>query len=279
MFTPLLCIDSNLLTKFDPATSPFNLPPAQNINALVSAQTDAVIARATKAVLVERFQSVRELRQALYSTSRPGVNVPTPILALNLAALSVDLANAHFSNQDTFWVGELKIQNTGAGVLQAQLNSPETWLTVQPASVTCSAGAQTTVQFFVQRGQLPDVDHLLARVKIISNGGSFDFPVAVQGFRAPLLDVSERVLKFSKANAAQIRWFEIRNRGGRVLQGTLTTERSWLILVPTSFQGDATRVTVTLDSYLLPQTASDIRGEVLVSSNGGVQIVQVIVEH
>lgn len=54
-----------LLTKFDPASSPFNLPPARNINPLVSPQTDAVIGRATKTAGVERFQTTREMKQTL----------------------------------------------------------------------------------------------------------------------------------------------------------------------------------------------------------------------
>ena len=38
-----------LLTKYDPALSPFNLPPVRNVNPLVSPQTEAVVVHAMKA--------------------------------------------------------------------------------------------------------------------------------------------------------------------------------------------------------------------------------------
>jgi serine/threonine-protein kinase len=72
-----------LLTKFDPALTPFNLPPVCNINPLISAQTDAVIVRATRSASVERFQWTREFKQALYQMPSAPVQptqlpMPTP---------------------------------------------------------------------------------------------------------------------------------------------------------------------------------------------------------
>ncbi len=64
-----------LLTKYDPALTPFNLPPARNINPAISVQTEAVIARATRTASAERFASVYELRQALRS---PTISMTPP---------------------------------------------------------------------------------------------------------------------------------------------------------------------------------------------------------
>lgn len=69
----------NLLTKYDPSISPFNLPPARNINPLISTQTDAVIVCATAASGAQRFQSAREMKQAL----REKVAVPMPTQTLS----------------------------------------------------------------------------------------------------------------------------------------------------------------------------------------------------
>lgn len=55
-----------LLTKYDPAQSPFNLPPARTLNPQVSPPTEAVIARATLSAPGQRFQSAREMKQALH---------------------------------------------------------------------------------------------------------------------------------------------------------------------------------------------------------------------
>jgi len=77
-----------LLTKFDPSLSPFNLPPVRNVNPQASQNTEALIARATKTGVAERFQAVTELRQQLHEMA--------------------NLPNSHFSQSSSHLIGEWK---------------------------------------------------------------------------------------------------------------------------------------------------------------------------
>ena len=54
-----------LLTRYDPSLSPFNLPPARNINLRLSPVVEAVIVKATQTDVTARFQTVEEVKQAL----------------------------------------------------------------------------------------------------------------------------------------------------------------------------------------------------------------------
>jgi serine/threonine-protein kinase len=74
-----------LLTGYDPSLSPFNLPPARNINPRLSSTVEAVIARATQADVTTRFQTAEETKQALGGRipvmATPYQAVPAPVIA------------------------------------------------------------------------------------------------------------------------------------------------------------------------------------------------------
>jgi tRNA A-37 threonylcarbamoyl transferase component Bud32 len=54
-----------LLTGYDPSLSPFNLPPARNINSGLSPTVEAIIARASQPEVTARFQTAEEMKEAL----------------------------------------------------------------------------------------------------------------------------------------------------------------------------------------------------------------------
>jgi serine/threonine-protein kinase len=64
-----------LLTRYDPAHTPFNLPPPDNINPDISVAVVAVIQKATQPKPPDRFQSVQEMRRVLHTPLSPA---PTP---------------------------------------------------------------------------------------------------------------------------------------------------------------------------------------------------------
>ncbi len=69
----------HLLTRYDPSLSPFNLPPARNINASVSPQLADVVIRATQAAPHERFQTTKELKQGLQSKIPTTISIPSTL--------------------------------------------------------------------------------------------------------------------------------------------------------------------------------------------------------
>ena len=54
-----------LLTRYDPALTPFNLPPARNVNPAVSPHVEQAILKATQAAQTNRFQRTTEFKAAL----------------------------------------------------------------------------------------------------------------------------------------------------------------------------------------------------------------------
>lgn len=66
----------HLLTRYDPSLTPFNLPPARNINPNISDKVGGVIEQATKAAPPERFQSTKEILDALQAKSSAATNIP-----------------------------------------------------------------------------------------------------------------------------------------------------------------------------------------------------------
>ena len=67
------------LTRHDPASTPFRLPPVRQLNPAVSAELEQIIARATQPNMQQRYQSAAELLQAL-SAGQPRHNTPTVIV-------------------------------------------------------------------------------------------------------------------------------------------------------------------------------------------------------
>jgi uncharacterized protein YraI len=65
-----------LLTRYDPAETPFRLPPARSLNPQVSEETEHVIARATESAPVARYASIAEMKHALH----PVAAAPEPLL-------------------------------------------------------------------------------------------------------------------------------------------------------------------------------------------------------
>ena len=63
------------LTRHDPASTPFRLPPVRQLNPAVLAELEQIIARATQPNMQQRYQSAAELLQAL-SVGQPRHNTP-----------------------------------------------------------------------------------------------------------------------------------------------------------------------------------------------------------
>jgi serine/threonine protein kinase len=62
-----------LLTGYEPSLSPFNLPPARNINSSLSPAIQEAVIKAIQSDVTARFQTAAEMRQALVKLSSPAV--------------------------------------------------------------------------------------------------------------------------------------------------------------------------------------------------------------
>jgi len=66
------------LTRYDPATTPFKLPPVRQLNPVVSVDLEQIIAKATQPNKQQRYQSAAELLHALSKASVPPPPPPPP---------------------------------------------------------------------------------------------------------------------------------------------------------------------------------------------------------
>jgi serine/threonine protein kinase len=70
-----------LLTAYDIGATPFNFPPARQINPAIAPRVDAALAQATRANAAERFGGMVAFKRALglASGAQPPISTPTPI--------------------------------------------------------------------------------------------------------------------------------------------------------------------------------------------------------
>ena len=68
-----------LLTRYDPAMTPFNLPPARNVNPAIPIHIEQAIVRATQPLQANRFQRALEMKAALFAPIVGQPPVPPPL--------------------------------------------------------------------------------------------------------------------------------------------------------------------------------------------------------
>ena len=71
--------------------------------------------------------------------------------------------------------------------------------------------------------------------------------------------------------------FRVYNAGGGILNGTISANRNWIIVSPTTFEGNDNTISVTVDTEKLTESSSPNTGAVTVTSNGGTKTVEISV--
>ncbi len=136
----------HLLTRYDPSLSPFNLPPAQNINPNISTPLAEVITRATKAGVAERFQTMREMRQEMHHPSKffPSTRTQTPITPIAKKIIpsitqtvgpsqpNFTLSTRHLAFSPDSGVGTFRIESEKRINIEGNISSDRPWLVIKP---------------------------------------------------------------------------------------------------------------------------------------------------
>jgi hypothetical protein len=141
----------NLLTKHDPAQSPFHLPPPRQINPQVSPSLETVIARATRHNPAERFQAMSELRAALKAVTldlaaqkiaprpeRPARTRFAPAFALGLIGALIVIVIAAFA------FGYIRLSVAPTAVAPALVPTADRTAIAQEIAATITAQARAT---------------------------------------------------------------------------------------------------------------------------------------
>ena len=102
--------------------------------------------------------------------------------------------------------------------------------------------------------------------------------IYAQRISSPILEVSRLSFEFGEVvkPASKTMIFSISNSGGDTLSGTITTDRAWISVEPTSFDSNDVTVFVTVYTDTL-EVWRTYTGTVTIDSNGGVKTIDVSV--
>ncbi|OQZ00093.1 MAG: hypothetical protein B6D41_00300 [Chloroflexi bacterium UTCFX4] len=86
----------HLLTKHDPASTPFMLPAPRSLNPNLTAQTEGLILRAIQNKPADRFQTIAEVRLQMANSGLPIANRAAQILQSPVSSLQSPISNPQF---------------------------------------------------------------------------------------------------------------------------------------------------------------------------------------
>jgi len=175
---------------------------------------------------------------------------------------------------ETWTVGETRtVQWTSQGSvgnvnIDLSTNSGSTWTTL--VSNTANDGSQTIT--------VPNTPSSTCRIRVQEPDGSpsdisnSNFTIQSGGGPTePIISVSTTVLDFGTVESGQSSelTFEITNKGGGILTGTIVTDQEWITVDQTSFSLGSNQtliVIVTVDNSILKAIEGEYRGTITITS-------------
>jgi serine/threonine protein kinase len=248
-----------LLTNYDPSSTPFSLPALHSLNPNVSPHIQVAIEKATKLKRDERYESISDFQSALFAPGafifRDGQRATN---VAELVALSRQLpqeaAEHLYAERYETWlrtIGERKLVKSArairtsysdqrTGLFQFLMEADKTGGTATKtatAQTAASASAATSLQ--VQPGTL-DIG-----------------PVA--------------------AGQSGIASFSVAGTGGGIVSGEVKPQVNWLRVSPTHFNGHSTLIEVTAETGWLPGSQKH-QGTIQVTGGGQRLILPVSIQ-
>jgi serine/threonine protein kinase len=247
-----------LLTNYDPSSTPFSLPPVHSLNPDVSPHVQAAIEQATRLKREERFESISDFYSALFA---PGVFVfrsgQRATKVAELVALSRQFpqeAEEHlYAGRFETWlrtISERKFAKVAHTVVATKTNHAqgldEFLQQLDPNGSAATASPSTTTKTPPQGGRLQ-----------VQPGA---------------LDIGPLV-----AGQAGVSAFTVTSAGGVAISGEVKSLSPWLRVSPTTFNGSSALVDVSADTSSL-DAAQKHQGSIQISSAGERLIMPVNIE-
>jgi len=191
-------------------------------------------------------------------------------IMLDVAQLYVDPLSLDFGSTET--VKKIKIRNSGKGTLTWQVTKNANWISTNPTTgSTTTETDEVTVQIS-RDGQA--VGKHEGRVTLSSNAGTREVAVSMEVV-SPKLTVSPTSLSFGTTSTEKT--FSIRNTGSGTLTWTISDDKSWISVSPTSGTTTTETENITVSVNRQGLSAGSYSGEVRVNSNAGNQTISVSV--
>jgi hypothetical protein len=172
----------------------------------------------------------------------------------------------------------LKISNAGGRTLFGEITSNRSWLSVNRRTFISSAAVVfVTVD---TNGLRPGEEYSGNLVVSTLNGGDQVVPVTtrVSGRPEPILTGAPSLLDFGVAQRVgrKARTVKLSNAGTGTLIGSIAVKGGWLAVTESRFKGNDVSFEVIANTSGLPP--GEQQGEVVIFSNGGQAVIQVLVE-
>ena len=113
-----------------------------------------------------------------------------------------------------------------------------------------------------------------------AQSGWSDAHIIVISMEAPILEVDPVSLAFAEVKVPQTKTmtFRVYNSGTGTLSGTISDDRDWITVDPTSFEGNDNTISVMVDTGVMDaELWKEYTGTVVITSNGGTKDVNVSV--
>ncbi len=248
-----------LLTNYDPSSTPFSLPPIHTLNPAISPHVQAAIEQATRLKREERFESISDFHSALFASGvfvfRNGQRATT---VAELVALSLQLPQEAeeylYAGRYEAWLrtlNERKLAKVAHSVVASKSNH-----------------AQGLDEFLHQAdpdGSTPTSSSTTRPAAATQVAGSLQLQPAA-------LDIGPLV-----AGQAGVASFTIKGAGGIGINGEIKPLNSWLRVSSPRFNGPSTLIEVHADTSALA-VAQKHQGSIQISGAGERLIMPVSVE-
>jgi len=253
-----------LLTNYDPSSTPFSLPPIHTLNPTISPHVQAAIEKAIRLKREERFESISDFHAALFAPGafvfRGGQRAATvPELVALSRQLPLEAEEHLYAGRYELWLrtmGERKLSKVARSVrgskrdhaqgLEVFLREAE-----HASGIIAGKGAATTAAATAARAST-------------TIGG-----IQIQ---PGMLDIGPLV-----AGQAGVTSFTVAGAGGKTISGEVKPLASWLHIFPARFSGPSTLIEVRADTTTLSGTQK-YQGGIQISSDGQRLIMPVSVE-
>ncbi|MBU1101170.1 MAG: hypothetical protein KKA84_12285 [Bacteroidetes bacterium] len=177
-----------------------------------------------------------------------------------------------FTNSDS--AGIVQISNTGAGTLNWQLISSETWITLSKDAGSNTVGT-TDINVICHPSMLLPGEHS-GKVEIQSDGGNGEIEINILIPQLqPELDYRPGNLEF-REDGDSLQTVTIFNKGEGILNWQLSPTENWILLSKTSgsSENDSSKIQVTVAHQgMLP---GEYRGTIDITSDGGTGSIDVL---
>ncbi len=247
-----------LLTNYDPSSTPFSLPPVHSLNPDVSPHVQAAIEQATHLKREERFESISDFHSALFASGvfifRNGQRATSVAELATISRKVPQEAEEHlYAGRYEAWlrtIGERKLSKMAHNVVVTYTNHAqgldEFLRQLDPTGSPAAASTATRPQATAIPGKLE------------LQPGALDI--------GPLI-----------AGQAGVASFTIKGTGGASISGEVKSKSAWLRVSPERFSGSSTLIEVNADTSALA-VGQKHQGSIQISGAGEHLLMPVSVE-